>query len=483
MATYRLSVLLPILAVASVLALSCDHASSTTDGSALVVARTSAGDSVNQVRVTVSGSRLASTVSKSLALAGSQYSAWIQSLPPANDYTFTAIALDGSENVVLQGSVSRQTISGGRTASVTIYLNRPTRGDPTYVSSAPIIDSVTATSLAASYGDTLQFQATAHDADPGDTGRLTFRWTATCGTYKNIASTPGTDQVASKSLATYVAPAEGQHCTVSLLVADPAKHSAVTSLDIVLKPAAGQANIEIVANGAPVVSLLAASPGQLPIGGSTVVQAFASDPDADAIDYAWSSSCPGSFDSTNQDTARFTLAPLSTATSCTFTVVLDDGKDERGNVKNTSENHLTLAVGEPDLVVPPGFGIAYQSDDSFTDGQTVSFAVEAFDPARGSLSYAWAASAGAAPIATAPAGQGFDGVVFGTAATWTAPAGLPTTSLVTVTVTATSSASSLSARYTYVVVPRSSACALMTGICPAGQVCDPSNGACIAMPR
>jgi hypothetical protein len=445
-----------------------------------VVARASLVEEVDQVRVTVSGSKLSSAVSKSLALAGSQYSAWIQNLPPGDDYTFTAVAVDGAANVLLQGSVSRQSIARGRTASITIYL---TKGKTAYVSSAPVIDSVSATSLTAAYGDTLQFQATAHDADPGDTASLTFNWTSTCGTYKKITNTPGTDLVGSKSMATYVAPTEGQRCSVSLLVSDPAKHSTITSLDIVLKKAVGQATIGVVANGAPVLSLLSASPGQLPTAGSTVIQAFASDPDADPLNFAWSSSCSGTFDSTSLDTAQFTLAPQSPATSCTFTVIIDDGKDERGNVKNTSENHLTLAVGEPSVLVSPAFGVGYQSDDSFTDGQIVSFAVQASDPAQGTMTYTWTASAGAAPTPAAPADLGFDGAVFSAAAAWTAPAGLPSTSLVTVTVTGTSSISSLSAHHTYVMVPRSSVCAIMTGVCPTGQVCNPQDGACIAMPQ
>jgi hypothetical protein len=480
MGTYRSKILVALLVLASSVGTSCENDSTTTDGSALVVARASLADNVDQVRVTVSGSSLPSAVSKSLALAGSQYSAWIQNLPPGNDYTFTAVAVDDSSNVLLQGSVSRQTIARGRTASITIYLSK---GKTAYVSSAPVIDSVSATSLTASYGETLQFQAAAHDADPGDTAQLTFNWTATCGTFKKITNTPGTDLAGSKSSATYAAPAEGQRCSISLLVADPTKHSTVTSLDIVLNKAVGQANIGVVANGAPVLSLLSASPGQLPTGGSTVIQAFASDPDAEAINYSWSSSCPGSFDAKNLDTATFTLAPQSPSTTCTFTVIIDDGKDERGNVKNTSENHLTLAVGEPSVVVSPAFGVGYQSDDSFIDGQTVFFAIQASDPAQGTMTYTWTASAGEAPVPTAPTGLGFDGVVFSAAASWTAPAGLPSTSLVTVTVTATSSASALSTRHTYVLVPRSSVCAMMTGLCPTGRVCDPQNGACIAMPE
>lgn len=483
MAQYHSIVSLSLLALTSAIGLSCADDSVVSDGSALVVARASSAGDVDEVRVTVSSSRLATTVSKSLAVAGNQYSAWIQNLPPGDDYTFTAVAVDGSLNVLLQGSVSRQTIARGRTASITIHLNALTKGKPTYASSAPMIDSVSATSLTASYGETLQFQATAHDRDPGDTALLTFQWTATCGEYKKVHSTPGNDVVGAKSLATYTAPLEGQRCTVSLLVTDPAKHSAATSLEIVLKRALGQATIGIVANGAPVVSLLSASPGQLPVGGSTLVQAFASDPDAEALGYTWSSSCPGLFDSTTLDTAKFTLAPESSATSCTFTVIVDDGKDDEGNLRNASHNHLTLAVGEPSIEVSPGFGVGYQSDDSFADGQTVSFAIEAFDPANGPILYTWTASAGAAPATAAPGELGFDGEVFSAAATWTAPAGLPSTSLVTITVTATSSATSLSARYTYVLVPRSSMCASMTGVCPTGHVCDPQNGACIPVPQ
>jgi len=483
MGTYRSKFLATVLAIASAVVLSCDGGSEPSEGSALIVARLSLASSIGDVRVTVSGSKLPTTVSRPLAVAGSQYSAWIDNLPPAGDYTFTAVATDGSAapKVLLQGSVSRQVISSGRTASVTIYLNALT-DKPSYTSSAPVIDSLSATSLTATYGETLQFQVTAHDPDPGETALLAFKWAATCGAFKDVVNTAGSDVKGSKSVANYTAPAEGQRCTVSLLVTDPSKHSAATALDIALKKATGQVNFQIAFSGAPAVSLLFAAPGQLPVGGSTVIKAFASDPDGDALDYSWSSSCPGTFDSLTADTTTFALAPTSTASACTFNVVVGDGKDTQGNIKNRTENHLTLGVGEPTLAVSPGFGVAYRSDDSFSDGKSVIFAVEAFDPAGGPMTYTWTSSTGAALAAAAPTNLGFDGAVFGSAATWTAPQGMAGTSLVTVTVTATSAVSLLSAQYTYVLYPAGSLCVNPTVDCAAGRVCDPQTGGCVVFP-
>jgi hypothetical protein len=213
-----------------------------------------------------------------------------------------------------------------------------------------------------------------------------------------------------------------------------------------------------------------------------VIKAFASDPDGDALDYSWSSSCPGTFDSLTADTTTFALAPTSTASACTFDVVVGDGKDTQGNIKNRTENHLTLGVGEPTLAVSPGFGVAYRSDDSFSDGKSVIFAVEAFDPAGGPMTYTWTSSTGAALAAAAPTNLGFDGAVFGSAATWTAPQGMAGTSLVTVTVTATSAVSLLSAQYTYVLYPAGSLCVNPTVDCAAGRVCDPQTGGCVVFP-
>jgi hypothetical protein len=197
------------------------------------------------------------------------------------------------------------------------------------------------------------------------------------------------------------------------------------------------------------------------------------------LDYAWSCSCPGAFDTANLATTTFTLASASSATSCTFSVTVSDGKDAQGNAKNKSENHLTLAVGEPSIVYSPGFGVAYQSSDSFNDGQNVLLAVEAFDPAGSEISYSWTSSTSATPVMSAPADLGFDETPFTSAAVWTAPTGFPTTSMATATVTATSLTSSLSSSYTFVLLPAGSLCVTQSIACPAGQVCDPATSACI----
>jgi hypothetical protein len=480
MGTYRSKYSTLVLAIASAIGLSCDgHQSGPQTGSAIVVARVSLASGVSGVSVTVSGSKLPTPISKTLAAADSQYSAWIDNLPPSNDYTFTAVALDDStpQKVLLQGAVSRQVIQNARTASITIYLNAVS--SKPYINAAPVIDSVSATSLTASYGETLQFQAMAHDPDSGETAQLAFTWAATCGTLKSIMNTPGDDSFGSRSVTNYTAPSVGQVCTISLLVMDPGKHSTATSLDITVGKSLGQSSIQIAVDGAPVVSLLSATPGQLPTGGSSVLNVFASDPDGDMLDYAWSCSCPGAFDTANLATTTFTLASASSATSCTFSVTVSDGKDAQGNAKNKSENHLTLAVGEPSIVYSPGFGVAYQSSDSFNDGQNVLLAVEAFDPAGSEISYSWTSSTSATPVMSAPADLGFDETPFTSAAVWTAPTGFPTTSMATATVTATSLTSSLSSSYTFVLLPAGSLCVTQSIACPAGQVCDPATSACI----
>ena len=201
MGTYRSKYSTLVLAIASAIGLSCDgHQSGPQTGSAIVVARVSLASGVSGVSVTVSGSKLPTPISKTLAAADSQYSAWIDNLPPSNDYTFTAVALDDStpQKVLLQGAGSRQVIQNARTASITIYLNAVS--SKPYINAAPVIDSVSATSLTASYGETLQFQAMAHDPDSGETAQLAFTWAATCGTLKSIMNTPGDDSFGSRSI-------------------------------------------------------------------------------------------------------------------------------------------------------------------------------------------------------------------------------------------------------------------------------------------
>jgi hypothetical protein len=449
-------------------------------GSVVVVARVLQASGIGNVQVTVQGSKLPTAISRTLLQAGNQFSAQIDGLPAATDYTFSASAASAATPsvVLLHGSVSGQVITNGRTANIIINLNTVTPGQP-FKNSAPVIDTVSATSLIAVPGEKIGFQATAHDPDKGETALLVFNWSATCGTIGNPTLTVGSDTTNSKSAAEFTAPDADANCSVTLAVADPRGLTASIALNVAVRVGRGGSDVVLVFDSAPIMLGLFAIPGQLTEGGATALTVVASDPDGDPLNYAWTSACPGTFTPPDAESTTFELEPSPAASSCTFSALVSDGSFPNGQAKNRVANQLTVAVANTVITGPPEFGIAYQSEDVVSDGDVVELAVFVSDPAKGEISLSWTASADPAPVTFDPAAIGLDASTFTTAATWTAPSGAATGDLVIVTVTATSSVSSFSSSYTFLLTPAGSTCATQQIQCPAGQICDPRSGQCV----
>src|SRR5678815_565794 len=75
------------------------------------------------------------------------------------------------------------------------------------------------------------------------------------------------------------------------------------------------------------------------MGGSTQLQAQASDQDGDALTYGWSQSSPaspqGAFSSTTSDSPTWTAPTVGAATEFTLTVTVSDGKGGTGSATLT----------------------------------------------------------------------------------------------------------------------------------------------------
>jgi hypothetical protein len=476
MGTHR-SRFLTILPIAAVVG-AC-HPSPSPLGAALVDARVLRANPIGKVTVTVSGSKLAVPITRTLSPAGGSYSTLFASLTPGGDYDFSALAYDKSNppQIAMHGSISNQTIVAGQTANIIITLT-PITTAPPYAGSVPIIDSASVSSLTADHGGLIQLQATAHDPDPGDTAKLVFSWTAACGMYVGTSTTPGSDAIAGRSDAVYSAPYVDGVCSLSLLVFDPAGHSASIAFNVTVKQALGQGTVAVELDGAPDVSGMFATPGQILPGVDTALTIAASDPDDDLLDYAWSSTCPGTFSTVQSDSTTFTLDADNDTASCMFDVVVRDGS--RDQPKNATRARFGLGVGAIPIVLPPQFGLVTQSRDSVADGDTVVLAAAATDPAGGDVTYAWSASRGEPPTPAVPEDLGFDSSTFAVAATWTAPPATASGPIVTLVLSATSSLTGLTARYHYLLVPADSVCVTQPVLCPDRAICDPQTGECIS---
>jgi hypothetical protein len=450
-------------------ALGCGNTASPNGGTAEVTVNALTLTNLVSVRLTVQSTRArAATIQLASAASDNQYASVIHNLPVANDYSFTAEALDKGGNVFARGTATKVAISAGETAKVTIYLNELAATTP-FANASPLIDGIALSSGSIPQGGQVHLSANAHDPDSGQTATLSFSWVpaAACGTMSTADTQPGADATApSQSSATWTAPHINGICPITLTVTDTLGLADKVSFTITVvsgkDTGPGSAAVATVFDNAPAIMGLSASPGQLltqaDSGGVLNVQA--ADPDGDPLTYAWStpadSPCTFSFGTPNAASTSFAITGrMAGAQSCTFLVTISDGILP-GTVlpKNTSTASLTLAVTDSIVVqTPPQFMVLFQSDNFVSGGNSVKFAAVTDNLDGHPLTFAWSASAGASPVAAVPESLGLD-PTFSTAATWTAPDGVENTAdILTVTVTATSQASSLASFWTFWLVP------------------------------
>jgi hypothetical protein len=449
--------------------LGCENSASPSGGAAEVTVNSLTVSNVGSVRLTVESSSAHATTSRLALMAkDKQYTSVLHDLPVADDYAFTAEALDKGGNVFARGMATKVAIATGVTAKVIIYLNELAPTTP-FANASPRIDGIALSSGSIQQGEQVELTATAHDPDAGQTATLSFSWVpaAACGTMSTADAQPGTDASApSQSRATWTAPSTSGTCPITLTVTDTLGLADSVSFTISVvngkDTGPGNSGVTTVFDGAPAILALTASPGQLFTRGdnSGVLNVQASDPDGDTLTYAWStpadSACSFAFGTPGAASTSFGITGrIASAESCTFLVTISDGVLP-GSVlpKNSSTASLTLAVTDPVVVqTPPEFSVVFQSDNFVSGGNVVKFAAVAEDPVGGPMTFVWSASTGSSPVAAVPESLGLD-PTFSVAATWTVPDGAENNAdILTVTVTATSLASSLASSWTFWLVP------------------------------
>jgi hypothetical protein len=404
----------------------------------------------------VAGSSLSVPLVIPLVRAGNQFSGLAGDLPVGAAYTFTASAVNGATPPVelYHGAVTNQVIQKDATANIIIDMNQVAPA-VAYSNQAPLLDAVSVSSFQASYGDTIALKAVAHDPDAGDTALLTFTWAAACGSIGFKTVTGGTDIKPAASDAVFTAPNVDSRCVVTLTVTDPRGLSNVASFAIAVSGASatGDANVTVNLDSYPVIMALTAIPAQIVPGGTTNLSVMATDPDGDALTYAWSTLCPGTFASPNSVATSFTLSGSASNPSCDFQMVVTDGNFADGRPRGVITNHLILAVKPIEVTVPPQIDLTYQSRSGFEAGSVVDLGIAAIDPSGGTLSYVWTSSFGSAPVSASLADIGLDPSQWSASATW-ATSALPSDgSSVVLTITATSSATRLSSSSQFRLIP------------------------------
>ena len=171
-------------------------------------------------------------------------------------------------------------------------------------------------------------------SDP-DTTTLTYAWTSSGGGTFNDASALDT---------TWTAPPKtdaAQDITLTLTVTDDgfAERAATVTVEVTVR-----------ANRAPAVAATATTPTTVNGGDEVTLRGTATDPDGDNLEYAWSSSGGGSFDSASVPDTTWT-APATTAAVQNITLTLTVTEDSAGRLKRAAEVRVTVRGNQP----PPVF--------------------------------------------------------------------------------------------------------------------------------
>ena len=154
-------------------------------------------------------------------------------------------------------------------------------------------------------------------------------------------------------------------------------------------PNEGSAQVEIVVNAPPRVDAITSSTGNVASNSPLTLQVAASDPDHDPLRFAWTSTCPGTFNRSDRAQVTFITGTLATGADCAFQVLLSDGRG------GTATGTLVLSAAVPVINVAPAMGIVYQSTDAADVSQVVLLHASATDPEGQALTWTWKASAGA----------------------------------------------------------------------------------------
>ena len=438
---------------------------------------------VTSVILTISGG-IATPLVVPLAGSGAQYSALVSDLPVGGNYVFTASAKNGTTEVY-HGFASPVTIAKNATAAVIIDMNQVAAG-VAISNEAPVIDSLWASALLVSQGDTVQIMATAHDPDAGQTAQMKAVWTSTCpGSLGTQTDTTGSDTKDGSSLITFTAlPANGDGpCTVTITVIDAngvLKNAASLTINVNAASALGNAAITANLDTYPVISGLGVlAPATAPIVKNVALPLFvtASDSDGDKLNYAWALAantvgpagpCVGTLAAANTYQPSFTLDPNSPANTglieCTFTVTVNDGLYPDGKAKGgVITNTLSLPISGLNNTVmgAPIFGYDYQSSQTIKGGQVVALGLTYNQGCSGGKIDLSTVVSDGTPLGLWPTGLSpLDPTQFTATASYTAPAGAENDPN-PVTITATAACDSnpaLTSTHVFTLIPLNDVC-------------------------
>ncbi|RKH23561.1 kelch-like protein [Corallococcus praedator] len=353
-----------------------------------------------RVKVTISATEMGSLVVE-LAKVSGAWGGILGNIPVGSNRTFLAEAFDSAGTKIFQGQTSGVSITANQTTAVAITLQEIVPPPP-YGNEAPLIESVVASATTVQTGASITLSSTVRDPNTADT--LTQAWTASSGSFSTSTSTS----------TSWTAPSSTGIQTLTLTVTDSqgAASSFSLSVNVVSGAATGSGAVNLSFNLWPVVSKVSPSRTRLDVGQSVSVSANASDANGDTLSYQWATTatCPGTWTNATSSAASFvpSSVPSAACNNCQLTVTVQDG---RGG-QTTGSINLCIAAASTERFVPTITNF-YQTANTTSPGQTVTFSVTALDPQSSALTFGWSASIGS--LATAQNTASTSQIV------WTAP--------------------------------------------------------------